>query len=251
MINTELEKGLWSGHAAIRPGAGVFKGFAGDNKPHKHWAHQLTIGIESHISLKTPAGSIECQGVFIRAGTSHQLARSQVLSIYVDPTSEISEALAPNIGKQVNISELEHDWVEKLLSDFSASDNLTISLENFLERRTEGIQERNRKLAMVLHALQENLISGREVSRAELAKLTGLSQSRFSHWFREETGMPLRSYKKWLKLISALEIASKDLDLAQAALSSGFSDQAHFTRAVSQAFGIRPTDLLKLINHAQ
>ncbi|WP_372799588.1 helix-turn-helix domain-containing protein [Litorivivens sp.] len=57
----------------------------------------------------------------------------------------------------------------------------------------------------------------------------------------------MRSYRKWLRLITALEIALTTTNLSQAATEAGFSDQAHFTRAVREAFGISPTQLMKLL----
>ncbi len=58
---------------------GAFKGRAGDNKPHRHWAHQVSIGIGIGIGIggtaRLAAGSQvhEASALFVQAGTAHQL----------------------------------------------------------------------------------------------------------------------------------------------------------------------------------
>ncbi|WP_372778201.1 helix-turn-helix domain-containing protein, partial [Litorivivens sp.] len=84
-------------------------------------------------------------------------------------------------------------------------------------------------------------------SRDQLAARVNLSPSRFSHWFTEQTGLPLRSYRKWLRLILALQTAVVTGNLSLAASQAGFADQAHFSRAVGDAFGITASQIVSLI----
>ena len=78
-------------------GMGAFKGRAGDNKPHRHWAHQVSIGIGIGIggTARLAAGSQvhEASALFVQAGTAHQLLIGPALSCYLDPTSEVGVAL--------------------------------------------------------------------------------------------------------------------------------------------------------------
>lgn len=41
----------WKGNVRIRPGMGIFQGYAGDNAEHRHWAHQLSIGQGSDLMV--------------------------------------------------------------------------------------------------------------------------------------------------------------------------------------------------------
>ena len=72
-------------------------------------------------------------------------------------------------------------------------------------------------------------------------------QAIFPHWFTECTGLPLRSYRKWLKLLTGFEL-SREMSLTDAAIASGFSDQAHFCRSVTEAFGVSPTVIQRLLS---
>ena len=89
-------------------------------------------------------------------------------------------------------------------------------------------------------ALQQGVYAGTAMNRAELARLAGLSETRFSHWFKEKTGMPLRSYRKWLRLVHGVEKVLSGNSLIDAAHAADFSDQAYFSRTFKSAFGVTP-----------
>ena len=77
-----------------------------------------------------------------------------------------------------------------------------------------------------------------------MAALVHLSPTRFSHWFVEQTGLPLRSYAKWLRLTQALQHLAKGGLLTEAAHEAGFSDSAHFSRTFRALLGIDPSSAL-------
>lgn len=71
----------------------------------------------------------------------------------------------------------------------------------------------------------------RPIRLQELAELTGLSESYFSHAFKAATGMPPH---RW-QLQARVRLAKRMLDkgaapLTEIAVATGFSDQPHFTR---------------------
>lgn len=76
-----------------------------------------------------------------------------------------------------------------------------------------------------------------EYSVSQLAAAVGLSFSRMSHLFTESMGMSLRSYQLWLKVHAALTSLSRHQRLTDVAIAAGFSDLAHFSRVILQAFG--------------
>jgi AraC-like DNA-binding protein len=53
--------------------------------------------------------------------------------------------------------------------------------------------------------------------------------------------MPVRSYRKWLRLVRGIEHVLAGDRLTDAAHGAGFSDQAHFTRTFVATFGINPS----------
>ncbi|MDP2745420.1 MAG: helix-turn-helix domain-containing protein [Pseudomonas sp.] len=71
-----------------------------------------------------------------------------------------------------------------------------------------------------------------------------MSPTRFSHWFVEQTGLPLRSYRKWSRLVVALRFVSIGHNLTAAAYAAGFADAAHFSRSFRALFGLDPSSAL-------
>jgi len=102
-------------------------------------------------------------------------------------------------------------------------------------------------LTKVIERIKQDTAKGIDTPRTELAALVSLSASRFSHWFSEQTGMPRRSYKKWLRMLRGFELLF-EASLTEAALGAGFSDQAHFCRTVMSAFGVNPAVIQKLLS---
>ena len=111
-------------------------------------------------------------------------------------------------------------------------------------------------LRLRLAALKDREIAlrlreGKNLDRDTLARRVGLSPTRFSHWFVEQSGIPLRSYKKWLKLRLAMEALLDGQKPTHAAMQAGFSDLAHMSRAFSESFGLTYLDALHAWQHAQ
>ena len=76
-----------------------------------------------------------------------------------------------------------------------------------------------------------------------LAKIAGLSSSRFMHVFTKDVGIPLRPYLRWLKLERAAAAIARSASLTESAHAAGFADGAHLTRSFRAMFGTTPTAL--------
>lgn len=236
----------WSGRAAIDVGMGVFEGQTGDNREHCHWAHQLSMGLQGPIEVISEGTTYQAPTLFITAGTPHQLAPSVVRSVYLDPTSAVSQALCSRLNTTAGIVAVPPDLAELCHHRFTTAPSLAEGLAEFRQalQASPGPDVSDPLLQEVLAKLQQGIQDATIPDRRSLARLAGLSESRFSHWFCEHTGMPLRSYRKWLRLIYGLQQVLEGQTLTEAAHLAQFSDQAHFTRTFVQMFGIRPSDLL-------
>ena len=66
----------------------------------------------------------------------------------------------------------------------------------------------------------------------------------FAHAFREQTGMAVRPYLRWLRLACALQAVARGQSLTAAAHEAGFADAAHFSRTMRRHFGVTPGSVL-------
>lgn len=238
----------WKGEVALGVGVGIFRGYVGDNYHHKHWAHQISIGLDGPLVIEGAKGRQCVEVAVIRAGTPHKLLHGQMISIYVDPSSDIFRLLFRSSLPAESIASI----AKQDLASFLNLPHHCRSLYDLLAEiqgmtRNQHIDSSER-LSLVLAKLHESIEFDFKASSDDLAEVAGLSPSRFSHWFRECTGMPLRGYKKWLKLRTAIEHVLSGKSFIYAALESGFSDQAHFSRSFSQAFGLTLRDAIKALD---
>lgn len=87
---------------------------------------------------------------------------------------------------------------------------------------------------------------GDSLSVSSLACLTGLSGANFARSFRATfREPPHRLILRWRLERAAGLIAKRGISLAEAAIASGFCDQAHFSHAMRRHFGRTPGSLLK------
>jgi transcriptional regulator GlxA family with amidase domain len=78
---------------------------------------------------------------------------------------------------------------------------------------------------------------------ADAARVAGLSESRLSHLFVEQTGLSFKTYLLWIRLTHAVGLMTEGLSLTAVAHEAGFSDSAHFSRTFRRMFGIAPASL--------
>lgn len=93
--------------------------------------------------------------------------------------------------------------------------------------------------------IEENCLRG--IRMEELAALTGLSQSYFSHAFKASTGLPPHQWQMKARIERAKQLMlTSDLPLSAVAAETGFADQAHFTRVFRRTVGATPANWAKV-----
>jgi len=85
-------------------------------------------------------------------------------------------------------------------------------------------------------------------SLESLAETVYLSATRFTHLFKDETGVPIRRYRQWLRFRQAIQQITTGETMTAAAMKSGFTDSAHFSRAFRSMFGLKPSVVFRKSN---
>jgi AraC-like DNA-binding protein len=100
----------------------------------------------------------------------------------------------------------------------------------------------------VVDGAREALAVDPSLGLLELARLVSVSPYHLSRIFRAVTGQTLSTYRRRLRLRSALDqIREGHQDLAAVAADAGFSDHAHLTRTFRRELGTVPTNVRQLI----
>jgi transcriptional regulator GlxA family with amidase domain len=99
----------------------------------------------------------------------------------------------------------------------------------------------SRRLALVIETIHERLAEPLSVSM--LSSIAGLSRSHFSHAFRSSVGRTPHAHIVQVRIERAMKLMiCTETSLSEVALSTGFSDQAHFTNKFRRATGMTPRE---------
>lgn len=202
-----------------------------------HQAHQIAIGLDLPVTVECPQSQHTGFSVFIPAGVRHRISGALIVSIYLDVLGGEAQVLPKSMTPTpIKIAPSDAQRIADSLNEGAGDPQSTV-------RRAlqvlDVLPAADPRVAVVSTAIHQG-----KVRREELAALVHLSPTRFSHWFVEQTGLPLRSYAKWLRLTQAVRYLACGRPMTDAAHESGFSDSAHFSRTFRSLLGIDPSSAL-------
>ena len=122
-------------------------------------------------------------------------------------------------------------------------------LTEHLERLLDGIRDSRSYpntvlLANAMKYMEENL--AQDISREEVARAAGLSESHFSRLIREKTGRTYVDLLAQFRVDRACELLSHtSKSFLEIALECGFSTQSYFTRVFNRYTGMTPRAYLR------
>lgn len=244
-------RSAWQGDAGLGPGWAVFAGQVGDNRPHRHHALQLVLPVDDAIAVWIDGhGEALTRGVVIAADRAHRLGPGRARLLFVDRESAAGRALSLRCSQGMRLLSADDAAALAAVWPRSATSPLTAVLAVFgIREDTEDAPGPDRdRVARVLASLPNRL--DEPLTLDVLAREAALSASRFRHRARQQVGMPLRPYVRWLRLQRALVLAAGGASLTQAAVEAGFSDAAHLTRTMQGHFGVAPSDILAALRVA-
>ncbi|MBY3075016.1 helix-turn-helix domain-containing protein [Rhizobium laguerreae] len=128
-------------------------------------------------------------------------------------------------------------------------DGLALALIIDVLKLSKAVPRKRSKLAgwqlrRATEFIEENCL--RNIRLEELAGLTGLSQSHFSHAFKASTGIAPHQWQTNARLDRAKRLlVESENALTAIAAETGFADQAHFTRVFRKHVGITPASWKK------
>ena len=234
----------WRGSARLGPGWGVFRGEAGDNHPHRHHAMQIMLSRVPQAVWLAHSGWSQVHGLVMGSHVHHQLGatRGPVALIYVDPTSLPGRQLGATLtnGHRV-LAKAEAESALKHLESQAETCGLQELLQPLLRGTLPAASAADPLIEDLLKRLPER--PGETFNASALYLGAGLSSSRLQHRFRQHTGLPIRAFLLWWRLLLALRAVSAGASLSAAAQDAGFADAAHCTRTFRRHFGIAPSEL--------
>lgn len=219
------------------------------NDMHAHHAYQLTFSLGGAFHLHFRDGVLPGPAALVAPDTPHAFeARGLVALLFVEPESRAGRALEKLTDDQpyaAITSEQARDSQALIKTAFTHPENRRNALREtgmLICNRIAGhirTAEPDRRVRMMIKWANEHL----DGSIRQAANGIGLSPSRASHLFVEETGLPFRTYVQWLRLIRAVDAHTGGLSLTEAAHAAGFADSAHMSRTFKRMFGMPAASL--------
>lgn len=234
---------LWDGRA-------LFIGALPDLATHQQAAALVCVGLTRNFFLSRSGEQPKsCRSALIGPQIPHELnpAGGVCAFLFFDPDSpDFEHLLVSNHhhegGFATPLAE-ESLLVDALSRVHAAADDAELSLAlaavdigSKHERRPPVDDER------ILHVMRLLLDDpGDNIPIERLAGEVGISASRLAHLFKEQIGVPIRMFRTWYRLKSAVVNLRAGCSLTDAALRAGFYDSAHFTNTFRETFGLPPS----------
>lgn len=221
--------------------------------PHAHYAIQLVVGAPQGLRVQSGRHGPwqACPAALIPSRALHSIDVTDchwAAVLFVEPETLQGRALATRLRGGIEVLDadalavvskrLYRAWhTEKSLDAVKA---LCQQVVHDLAHTGAREPSDPRVLAAVEFIRQRVHLP---VSLAEVAEVAHLSPSRFRHLFVQETGMPLRTYVLWRRLLHVWVHLMQGESLSTAAHAAGFADSAHLSRTSRAMFGLAPSGL--------
>ncbi|WP_192804952.1 helix-turn-helix transcriptional regulator [Noviherbaspirillum aerium] len=237
---------LWHGRALI-VGPGI------DSSPHAHFALQLTLGLDRPFRARlAPDQPWQETGAAVFApNQAHQIDCGGAMLAHLFVEMPLRQQ---TIGTVMPAQYQALPDFAAVRSALEAARRSTINVEDAAQAAGQWLAcavpqalmpaAYDERIAAALAWIAAN--PGSEPDGALLARKVHLSESRFTHLFREQTGMTLSRYLLWMRLLAGVAAVARGDSLTTAAHQAGFADLAHMSRSFRNTFGVVPSQLQKM-----
>lgn len=223
----------WTGCLALGPHWLLYAGAIGPTAEHRHHAVQV-IAATNSVTVTIGAETVTGRLIVVPADVPHQITdgTSNATVLFVDADALPTALPAP----PASLSEAISDPAQVTYTDALRIADAMLAT---IGAPTASRLERSAEVEATIQLLDRDLAA----TAARLANDVGLSTGELSRRFSREVGIPIRSYRRWRRLLLAIEALAQGANLTDAAHSAGFSDSAHLTRTFRAMFGIAPSEL--------
>ncbi|MFC5704162.1 helix-turn-helix domain-containing protein [Cohnella faecalis] len=222
----------------------------------KHWHSflQVTISLEDEFEIEVVGQSLSCSGIIINSNVVHRLkgAGHPLMLLLMDSTSEMAAsfkryiedrkyyAFPPGMMKTIR------EFVQKEYPGVKDTDSYLSFLGQLMKLldvehvNTTIVDPRVREFIQLIKDCTDS-----EHSVSLYARQMGLSNSRLSHLFKENTGISLSGYMLLHKLQKATYFIFNGLSITDAAMAAGFDSPSHLAVTSKRLLGMTAKDIRK------
>lgn len=225
-----------------------------DAEEHRHSFLQVTISLEDEFEIDVEGQSLSCPGIIINSNIVHRLEGTghPLMLLLMDSTSEMAASFKQYIeGQKYHVfpsgmMKTIREFVQKEYPGVKDTDSYLSFLRQFMKllgvehAETAIVDPRIREFIQLIKDCTDS-----EHSVSLYARQLGLSNSRLSHLFKENTGISLSGYMLLHKLQKATYFIFKGLSITDAAMAAGFDSPSHLAATSKRLLGMTAKDIRK------
>lgn len=216
---------------------------------HAHTALHLIIPVEGRLDCHIRDQRTVSAGIFIDSDVPHTAASDsgQMLVFLFDAVSSMAEMIRKTFLAGQEYCLLPEELAERIQqivraeSELAVLDHDILQLCGFDKLSESDMDERISETIAYMRA--QTTVS--EEIFDELCDRVCLSRSRFSHLFKENTGLSFSHYLVILKMRKFYENYLAGRNITDAAVEAGFSSPSHFAEVCRRQFGISFSEFVK------
>lgn len=223
----------------------LLKSGYGNPEMHSHSASHIIIGLEGEMRVSVNGENAVCRGALLPSGTKHTVDGfgRPLLVFMFDITSSVSEQITDfKILKSWETGRIISAW--RAWEDGKAgADYETFWAEVMaaLGISEAGSRVSDERIIAAMRFVKDHWND--DLTVGDAAESVYLSEGRFSHLFKEETGIAFSGYLVMQKVFYAYLQIAEGASITEAALAAGFSTPSHFATVNKRMFGITARDL--------
>lgn len=227
--------------------------FIGDritSEEHSHCVIQIFLSFDKTLQLTVNGKQANGKCIIVNKNARHNFScDNQIqLSILIEPSSNFATELIKKIDGDYLILNNDIDRIQQNAAALMSSDNkqqYIDFIQDFAEylgvKRNSGILDE--RITALLEILQNCDCYDHTIEN--FAKSVCLSSSRLSHLFREQIGVPLKSYILFHQLEKAFTALLSGTNITDAAMLAGFDSPSHFAATVKKWTGMSVSTSIK------
>lgn len=221
---------------------------------HKHWMLQLFISSEEALNIEIEEESVTGKAILVNIDTSHTFSTKgeHHFTLLIDPTTELGRIARARFINNKAFYTFPYDEAVKMQKDFSnalkRNDDYTLVafVQNLIHQLTTDYVPRvDERIIEVLSQLDCCVHEDEQRKSKHLADIAYLSESRLAHLFKEETGIPLKSYLVLHKLHGAYDAIFRGESITTSAMKAGFDTPSHLAATNKKMTGMSVTNIMK------
>lgn len=220
----------------------ILAGYA-DPGEHCHKAAHLMVSLGREMTVRSDRLELNCRGVLIPSGVAHSVDTHgfPTLVFLYDSTTHV----AARIKRVQSLSDSVCDGIRGLFVEFGEHEDYSQFEKELLSLLgiAPGCRVTDQRILSAMKTIRTGL--SEPLTCRDVAASVFLSESRFSHLFREQVGMTFAAYRIYQRLLHVYTRILKGKSITEAALDAGFSSSAHFAEVNRRVFGLSAGSITK------